>query len=67
MEPLSESGHDGHSRGHLPSHALTTLYYLARHHGSRHDVEAAIDTFLKHFEIFLLDQSDWGKDASSAL
>lgn len=49
----------GTLKGVCPSHALTTLYYLARRHGSRHDAESAIDTVLKHFEIVSLDHGDW--------
>lgn len=45
--------------GILPSHGLTTLYYLVRKHGTRSGAEAAMDQVLKHFQIRGLDQAEW--------
>lgn len=49
----------GTLKGICPSHALTTLYYLARRHGTQADAESAIDNALQHFEIVSLDHADW--------
>jgi predicted nucleic acid-binding protein len=49
----------GTLKGVCPSHALTTLYYLARRHGTQADAELAIDRVLQHFEIVSLDHADW--------
>lgn len=51
----------GTLKGVCPSHALTTLYYLARRHGTQADAESAIDKVLQHFEIVSLENSDWQK------
>lgn len=51
----------GTLKGVYPSHALTTLYYLARRHGTKADAESAIDRVLRHFEIVSLDQVEWEK------
>ena len=49
----------GTLKGICPSHALTTLYYLARRHSTQAEAESAIDSVLKHFEIVSLDHADW--------
>lgn len=51
----------GTLKGVCPSHALTTLYYLARRHGTQADAESAIDKVLQHFEIVSLENVDWQK------
>lgn len=51
----------GTLKGVCPSHALTTLYYLARRHGTQAEAESAIDRVLQHFEIVSLDHIDWQK------
>lgn len=50
---------NGALRGICPSHALTTLYYLAHRHGTRNDAESAVDQVLQHFEIVALEHKDW--------
>jgi predicted nucleic acid-binding protein len=49
----------GTLKGVCPSHALTTLYYLARRHGTQAEAESAIDSVLQHFEIVSLEHADW--------
>jgi predicted nucleic acid-binding protein len=49
----------GTLKGVCPSHALTTLYYLARRHGTQADAESAIDSVFQHFEIVSLDHAGW--------
>jgi predicted nucleic acid-binding protein len=45
--------------GVCPAHALTTLYYLVRKHGSRPDAEAAISQVFREFRIGNLDTQGW--------
>lgn len=45
--------------GVFPAHGLTTLYYLARKHGSKPDAEAAMDRVLAAFRIGNLDREGW--------
>ena len=47
--------------GIVPAHALTTLYYLSRKHGSKPEAEKAIDRVLSGFQIGNLDQPGWEK------
>lgn len=53
--------------GICPSHALTTLYYLAQRHGTRGDAEAAVDQVMEHFQIVALDHADWRTVRSSSI
>lgn len=43
----------------IPSHALTTLYYLVRRHATKSDAESALDRVLQHFAIGNLDSAGW--------
>lgn len=49
----------GQLTGVFPSHALTTLYYLARKHASKPEAEAAMDRVLAAFRIGNLDHAAW--------
>ena len=49
----------GSLEGICPAHALTTLYYLARRHGTHQGAEAAIDVILARFRIVALEHADW--------
>lgn len=50
---------EGELGGVCPAHALTTLYYLVRKHGSQANAEAALDGVLCHFQIGNLNAEDW--------
>lgn len=50
---------EGSLHGVCPAHALTTLYYLVRKHGSQVNAEAALDGVLRHFQIGNLNAEDW--------
>lgn len=43
----------------VPAHGITTLYYLARKHGTRPDAEAALEKVLNHFQIGNLNHDGW--------
>ncbi len=45
--------------GIFPAHALTTLYYVVKKHGTRPEAEAAVDHVLSHFVIGALDPAGW--------
>ncbi len=49
----------GRLTGVCPAHGLTTLYYLARKHGSKPVAEAAMDRVLAAFTIGNLDREGW--------
>jgi predicted nucleic acid-binding protein len=48
----------------FPAHGITTLYYLARKHGTRPDAEAALDKVLNHFQIGNLNHDNWQRARS---
>ncbi len=48
----------------FPAHGITTLYYLARKHGTRPDAEAALEKVLNHFQIGNLDPDGWQRARS---
>jgi len=48
---------NGELKGICPAQALTTLYYLAKKHGSQSDAETAVDEVLRDFEIVSLEKS----------
>lgn len=48
----------------FPAHGITTLYYLARKHATRPDVEAAMDKVIDHFQIGNLDSDGWRRARS---
>lgn len=45
--------------GVIPSHGITTLYYLVRKHTTKADAETALDRVLAHFAIGNLDPRGW--------
>ena len=51
----------------FPSHALTTLYYLARKHACKPDAEAAMDRVLAAFRIGNLDHAAWEEARTLAM
>jgi predicted nucleic acid-binding protein len=53
--------------GVFPSHALTTLYYLARKHASKPEAEAAMDRVLAAFRIGNLDHAAWEEARTLAM
>ena len=57
----------GQLTGVFPSHALTTLYYLARKHASKPEAEAAMDRVLAAFRIGNLDHAAWQEARALAM
>ncbi|TDU64127.1 putative nucleic acid-binding protein [Prosthecobacter fusiformis] len=55
---------NGRMVGICPAHGLTTLFYLARRHGTQVDAEAVIDRVLEYFEVVSLDKSEWERARS---
>lgn len=43
----------------IPSHGITTLYYLVRKHATKSDAESALDKILTHFAIGNPDPAGW--------
>lgn len=57
----------GQLTGVFSSHALSTLYYLARKNASKSDAEAAMDRVLAAFRIGNLDHAAWEEARTLAM
>lgn len=51
----------------IPSHGITTLYYLVRKHATKSEAESALDRILSHFSIGNLDAAGWCRARALAL
>lgn len=51
-------------KGVCAAHGLTTLFYIARKHGTQADAEAVIDQVLEFFEVISLDKAEWKRARS---
>lgn len=51
----------GALKGVVPSHGLTTLFYLIEREAATQDATAAIDEVLRHFEVIGINTPEWLK------
>lgn len=51
----------------IPSHGITTLYYLVRKHATKSEAESALDRILSHFSIGNLDSAEWRRARDLAM